>query len=157
MVPTFEFEPRAGFGPAKLGHRREEVRAAMAAAGFPLENSNGTLDYYCDASIQTECGEGGTVDFIGVSYSPKFVARYRNSEVFALDAQEVFRLMAEADGSGPHTFERSEYRFPNQLLTLWDADPQYDRMGNESKPVWGQVGLGNEAYAAAIAKILADV
>lgn len=140
----------------QLGRSREEVRAAMAQAGFPLEESSGRSDYFCDASIQTECGMGGSIDFVGVSYSPTFVASYRGINVFATGAEELFRLIAEADGSGSHRFVSSEYCFPNQIVTLWDADPQYDRISNESKSVWAQVGLGNQAYAAAVAKILAD-
>lgn len=156
MVPTYAFEPLKGFGPLLLGQAREDARAAMASAGFPLESSNGSVDFFCEASIQTECGEDGAVQFIGVSYNPKFIATYQGIEVFAIDAQELFRFMAESDNSGPHEYEPSEYRFPSQLMTLWNADPQYDRVGNESKAVWGQVGLGNQAYAAAIARIMAD-
>ena len=36
-------------------------------------------------------------------------------------------------------------------MTLWGADEQYDSLGNQSKPVWAQVGIGGEDYAAAVA------
>lgn len=129
----------------------------MAAAGFPLQSSNDALDYFCDASIQTECDADGRVHFIGVAHSPKFEATYRGADVFALSAPELFALIAAADGSGPHEYQSSEYCFPRQIMTLWDADPQYDRLTNESKPVWGQVGIGNADYMAAIEKALADI
>jgi len=149
----YTFEPPRGFGPVTLGQDREAVRAAMSAAGFPLEHSSDAMDYFCDSSIQVECGEKNQAHFIGVSYSPKFTAMYRGVEVFAIAAPELFALIEEADGSGPHQYESSEYRFPGQIMTLWDADPQYDRLTNESKSVWGQVGIGNADYLAAIAKI----
>jgi hypothetical protein len=58
--------------------------------------------------------------------------------------------MATSDDSGSHEFDRYEYRFPNQILTLWDADEQYDHQGGEGREVWAQVGIGNHAYMAAI-------
>ncbi|MCK9740495.1 hypothetical protein [Pseudomonas syringae] len=61
--------------------------------------------------------------------------------------------MAASDDSGSHEFDRYEYFFPNQILTLWDADEQYDRQGEEELEVWGQVGIGNDAYVAAIEAI----
>ncbi|EPJ81519.1 hypothetical protein CFII68_18785 [Pseudomonas sp. CFII68] len=47
--------------------------------------------------------------------------------------------------------------FPNQILTLWDADEQYDRQGGERREVWGQVGIGTNAYMAAIRAIKGHV
>ena len=41
-----------------------------------------------------------------------------------------------------------------QIMTLWQADTQYDYLGSESRLVWAQVGLGNERYLASISKIL---
>ena len=59
--------------------------------------------------------------------------------------------MAVSDASGPHEFGRYEYCFPNQILILWDADEQYIRQDGEEDEVWGQVGIGNDAYVAVIA------
>ena len=73
--------------------------------------------------------------------------------MFSLSAGELFSLIASTDDSGAHEFTDSEYLFPGQIITLWDADEQYDRQGNETRPVWAQVGIGNSAYAEAIAAI----
>lgn len=77
----------------------------------------------------------------------------RGVDVFSISATELFSLMAASDDSGPHEFDRYEYCFPNQILTLWDADKQYDRQRGEEREVWGQVGIGNDAYLAAIEAI----
>jgi hypothetical protein len=58
-------------------------------------------------------------------------------------------MVAAAD-SGPHVFDRYEYCSPNQILTLWDADEQYDRQGGEEREVWGQIGIGSKEYVAAV-------
>ncbi len=74
-------------------------------------------------------------------------------DVFSLEASELFSLVTAADGSGPHEFTASEYLFPGQIITLWDADEQYDRRGGETRPVWAQVGIGNPAYVEALSLI----
>ena len=153
MIPTFAFVPHKGFGPAMLGSSRELAREAMAAAGFPLERTRKRSDSFCASSIQIECDDHGLVDFIGVAYSPRFIATYRDVEVFRVPAEQLFQLIAEADSSDTDTFNRSGYRFPGQVMTLWEADSQYDYLGNESKAVWAQVGIGSASYAAAIARM----
>lgn len=58
-------------------------------------------------------------------------------------------MVAAAD-SGPHVPVRYENCFPNQILTLRDADEQYDRQGGEEHEVWGHIGIVSEKYAAAV-------
>ena len=148
-----EISPLSGAGPVKLGSLRSEARESLLRAGFPLESSRRSLDYFCNASIQVECDPDDRVIFIGISASERFTATFQSLDVFSLSAEELFSLIANADNSGAHQFIASEYLFPNQILTLWDADEQYDRQGNESRPVWAQVGIGNESYAASVAAI----
>ena len=124
------------------------VRSTLAGLGFPLESSHGASDYFCRATIQVEYGPDDSAWFIGVSSSDQITTTYRGRNPFDLAATEFFALVAAHDDSGPHEFDRYEYVFPNQILTLWDADEQYDRKGGEARPVWAQVGLGTEAYAA---------
>ncbi|RON91846.1 hypothetical protein [Pseudomonas fluorescens] len=150
-MPVFEILPLEAIGPARLGASRTAAREAMSACGFQLEWSNGRLDYFCKASIQLEYGPSDEVQFIGVSGNSQLNFTFKGVDVFAISAAELFSLMAASDDSGPHEFDRYEYCFPNQILTLWDADEQYDRQGGEEREVWGQVGIGNDAYAAAIA------
>ncbi|WP_139213161.1 hypothetical protein [Pseudomonas kilonensis] len=64
------------------------------------------------------------------------------------------------DGSSQHSEAKINplfLMFPNQILTLWDADEQYDRQGGERREVWGQVGIGTSAYMAAIRAIKGHV
>jgi hypothetical protein len=149
-MPVFEVLPLEAIGPVRLGVSREAAREAMSVNGFPLEHTNGRLDYFCESSIQLEYGTGDEVQFIGVSGHSRLKFMYRGVDVFAVSATELFSLMAESDDSGSHEFDRYEYCFPTQILTLWDADEQYDRQGGEEREVWGQVGIGNEVYLAAV-------
>lgn len=152
-LPILDISPRQGIGPVCLGDTRSMARDALAAIGFVLESSNGPTDYFCQAAIQTECDEQGFVWFIGISQSEHYLARYQGVDVFSLAAGELFALVAAADGSGVHEYTDNEYLFPGQILTLWDADEQYDRQGNETRPVWAQVGIGNPAYIEAVSAI----
>jgi len=152
MIPIFELEPHKGFGPAMLGSSREAARAAMAFSGFPMERPGKRSDRYCDSAVQIECDDKELVQFIGVGYSPRFKAIYRDVEIFGVGAEQLFHLIADADSTGPHEFDASEYLFPGQIVTLWDANNQYDYLGHESQAVWAQVGLGNATYLASIAK-----
>ncbi|GGY36700.1 hypothetical protein [Pseudoduganella albidiflava] len=146
MAYQFEFRPHHGWGPVALGASREEVREAMHAAGFPLRSVRRELDYYCTNSIQVEYTEG-RASFIGVSYSAEYDACYRGRHVFDMPAKELFKLIASGE-EAPHRFDISSYFFPDQVMTLWDADRQYDRIGGEKRVVWAQVGIGNADYAA---------
>lgn len=152
-TPVLEIRPLQGVGPVYLGSARADARQALSALGFPLESSHGDSDYFCDAAIQLECDADGRIWFIGISDSERFVARFQGEDVFALSAQALFSLVAASDHSGPHRYIDTEYCFPSQIVTLWDADTQYDRRGKESRPVWAQVGVGNASYAAAVAAI----
>ena len=152
-LPILEISPHQCIGPICLGDTRAMARDALAAVGFPLESYNGPKDYFCQAAIQTECDEHGFIWFIGLSQSERYLARYRGVDVFALPAGELFSLIASADDSGAHEFNDSEYLFPGQIITLWDADEQYDRQGNETRPVWAQVGIGNADYVEAVSAL----
>ena len=147
----FNLTPRAGVGPVLLGSLRAQAREALSALGFPLEHSRGPLDFFCESSIQTECSPEGRIWFIGLSCHERYTVQYQGKNVFALAAPELFTLVAASEISDTHEYESYEYLFPDQIITLWDADEQYDRLGNESKPVWAQVGVGDQSYATAIA------
>jgi len=149
----FELMPHKGIGPILLGSSRSQARETLSAIGFPFESSRGSLDYFCEASIQVEYGADDKVWFIGVSAHERFIVRYQGKNVFELSANNFFALVAASESSGPHTFTTCEYCFPDQIITLWDADEQYDHFGSESKQIWAQVGIGNRAYASAIAAI----
>ena len=150
-MSIFEIRPHESLGPISLGAVRSEARTAMATAGFPLERSRGAVDYFCRSSVQTESGTDDRIMFVGVSPSDHLTIRYLGVDVFDVAAEELFALIEGADQSGSHNFEATEYCFPNQIVTLYSADEQYDRVRGSGRRVWGQIGIGNHTYAAAIA------
>ncbi|MFC4728023.1 hypothetical protein [Coralloluteibacterium thermophilus] len=149
--------PHVGAGPILLGSPRVQARQALLALGFPLEWSRGSVDYFFESAIQTQCGPDDRISFIGLSCHERFTVRYQGRNVFALPAAQLFALIAASEESGAHTYEPCEYCFPDQVITLWDEDEQYDRLGNESNPVWAQVGVGSQAYVAAIGAVRGKV
>jgi len=152
-MPVFEISPLEAIGPVRLGTPRAVARQIMAAIGFPIEHSQDSVDYFCGCCMQISHGPDEEVSFIGVSGNAHVTFMFKGIDVFAHSAIDVFSLMAASDNSGLHEFSPYEYLFPNQILTLWDADEQYDRQGGENHEVWGQVGIGNSAYLTAIRAI----
>ncbi len=149
----FKIEPHVGIGPVLLGASRPAVREALASIGFPLEDTHGTIDYFCEAAIQVEFNDQQQASFIGFSCHKAYVVFYLGVNVFDTPAQDLFGLLVARDGSGEHGFRKTDYFFPNQILTLWDADSQYDRLGGRQRIIWAQVGLGSPDYLDAIRKL----
>ena len=148
--------PHVGLGPVLLGASRSVVRASLASLGFPLEQSRGALDYFCEAAIQVEVGADNSAEFIGVSCHPAFQATYFGVDVFDISASELFALVAAREGTGSHTYNPMEYLFTAQIIALWEADEQYDCRAGARRVVWGQVGIGNGSYLAASQQIAAS-
>ena len=68
--------------------------------------------------------------------------------MFDTPAEALFSLFASYE-SGSHAFDADDYLFPDLIVTLYEADEQYDYAGGHTRSVYGQVGLGDEAYLAA--------
>lgn len=154
---TLDLIPHSGAGPILLGSLRAEVREVLSTLGFPLEDSRGSLDYFCESSIQIEYSPEGHVWFIGLSCHQRYTVQYKGKDVFALEAPEIFALIAASETFKLHAYNSYEYCFPDQIITLWDADEQYDRIGNASKPVWAQVGVGDQCYVEAISALRGEI
>jgi len=140
-------------GPVKLGAQRLEIRRILEECGLPFCSVRKALDFFCDASIQVEYEEDDTASFIGICFHSSYTCTYQGVNVFDTLAEELFSLMAagEKDGS-THAYDPNEYVFPKQILTLYDADSQYDRLGGEVREIWSQVGIGDARYWEAVKK-----
>ena len=153
-APHFAIQEHVGVGPVKLGMTRTEVRDALSAHdGNGLDQtSEPTLDYAFGNSLQIEYDDHGHAQFIGVGYYNGCGCDYtfHDRHIGEYSAQELFQLLAGLDGDDNHDLNNSEYYFPNIMMTVWDADSQYDYLGGESRPVYGQVGVANKQYHDAI-------
>jgi hypothetical protein len=156
-MPDLELAPLQGLGPLRFGDYRATAREKLSKLGFGLESSHGASDYFCDAAIQVEYSADNSVWFVGLSASDRFRAWFQGRDIFSLTAEEVFLLLAASEGAGEYTYNCQEYFFPKQVLTLWDADEQYDRKGNETRPFWGQIGIGSSSYAAAVESVRSKI
>lgn len=139
---NFEIKPHTGIGSVELNMIRSKVKKILGKENF--SGSNGDLDYYFDNSLQIEFAND-RVDFIGISYHPNYNVIYKNINVFDTEAKELFNLIALNEEEN-HQFDASEYLFPKQVVTLWDADEQYDRIGSETRLIWAQIGVGSLNY-----------
>jgi hypothetical protein len=138
--------PRQGIGPFLLGTPRARLREVMAEVGLPLESEKPRMDYCCASALQFEYDDTGCAQFIGASYDARLNVTWEGRNVFDMTARELFDLINAGE---PSPLEYNDYdpRFPFQMVTLWDAQEQYDRLGKETRPVWGQVGLCSDAAA----------
>ena len=142
----YEIIPHMGIGPVKLGMSREEVKEALGVKNY--SGSNGEIDYYFNNSFQIEF-ESNKADFIGVSYHPDYTVTYRGMNVFDTAAKKLYEFIATSEDEN-HKYDPIEYLFPTQILTLWDADEQYDQIGSESRLIWAQIGVGTQCYLEAV-------
>jgi hypothetical protein len=149
--------PHVGIGPVRLGMTRAEVAAALAVVPNALpghtERGPSKVDCYLRASIQIMFEKDETASLIEVACDPSTLCTYKGHDVFDLSGPELFAILAADDLSGEHLYNSSEYVFPELMVALWDADSQYDRKGNESRPVYAAVAVGDERYLALIRKL----
>jgi hypothetical protein len=148
-MPQFEIQEHTGVGPVKLGMTRPQVCEALAKySDNGLDQvSHQTLDYAFGNSLQIEYDDQGHAQFIGVGFYSGCGCdfTFRGRHVGEYTAYDLFKALAKIDG-GTHEFTENEYFFPNIMMTVWEADSQYDYMGGESRPVFGQVGVASERY-----------
>lgn len=143
----FKINPKVGVGPVLLGMTREEVRNALSDCTDLDQASHPTLDYAFGNSLQIEYDEDGNAHFIGAGYYSGCGCdfEFNGRHIGEYTATELFALLTELDG-GEHSFKSDQYFFPNIMMNVWEADAQYDYLGGESNPVYGQVGVANQNY-----------
>src|SRR5262245_36256795 len=128
---------------------RAEIYAALAPLPGALAGhaSREALDYFFGNALQIEYAPDGHAAFIGASFYPGCGCTFAIGGInpWAMSSQELFVYLAEMDG-GAHQYRSTEYVFPALVVTLWDADPQYDYSGGKQRPVWAQVGIGDATY-----------
>ena len=144
----FEIEPHIGIGAVKLGMSPKEVKNTIGSSFYC--HSTETMDYYFENTLQIEYS-AGLVTFIGISFSNEYTVLFLGKNVFDIEASLLFELFSRNE-KGSHSYSSSEYLFPEQILTLWDADEQYDKIGGEQRVIWAQVGLGSKSYLEAVNK-----
>ena len=146
---NFEVLPGIGIGPVKLGMNRAEVIEALGENNH--SDSSDTSENFYKYSFQVEF-TNEIVSFIGVSQDPSYQLTYKDKNVFDVEANDLFDLISN-DESKKHDYTESEYVFPDQIISLWDADEQYDRLGGEQRKIWAQIGMGSQVYLSDIIRI----
>lgn len=118
------------------------------------QTSEPRLDYAFGNSLQVEYDADGNASFIGVGFYSGCGCDYtfQGQHIGEYAAEELFQVLSALDG-GDYQFNDSEFYFPNIRMTVWDADPQYDYLGGETRSVYGQIGVANQRYQDAIEAI----
>lgn len=147
--PTFTINPLDRVGPVRLGMTRLEVRDALAAYDAAELDQSGTLDYAFGNSLQIEYDSDGFVQFIGVGWYDECGCDYLlgDTHVGDLPSEEMFAAFAKLDGTEGLIYNPGTFMFPRIFATVWEADTQYDYRGDETRPFYGQIGIGSSAYA----------
>ncbi|MDB4993500.1 MAG: hypothetical protein JWM74_932 [Myxococcaceae bacterium] len=151
----FVIEPHVGLGPILLGANRAAVQkmlAAMEPNPIVIKESKGHRDFYV-GGLEISADDDGKIEFIGVVAGHELGARvlFRGIDVFDTPAREVFKAFANADDSGKHKFVADEHVFPNQVLTVQQAETAQDqRTGQKPRVIWKRVGLGTLSYYEAL-------
>ncbi len=148
----FELVPGKGALPLLLGSSRRGIGETMEGLGHKISARHGQSDRYVRNCVQIEFDEDGLASFIGISTDSGIELIYRGRDILHLPSHEVFDLIKENEPECDFEYSDVTHLFRNQIITLWDADEQYDSF-DERFPVWGQIGIGNENYLAAIDEI----
>ena len=147
MTYTFDLRPLAGAGPLDFGMNREAANKALGKMGLRRGTSHGASDYYVRNALQLEFSPAGELWFIGLSRVDGLAVTFHRKRVDTVRAEDVAAAFAEREADPP-TYNSGEMLFPKQILTLWDAAPQYHP--KEEFAVWAQIGIGSAKYLAAI-------
>lgn len=170
----------AGTLPLRLGATRKAILAEMAALGhapssqddqnavlraaliatlgeegaqefLPKEapESGNTL-YFIDNAIEITFGADDLANFIGISQHPHIALCFEGVDLMQAPARAVFDILAQHEDAPP-AFAAEEVLFQKQIVTLWNADPQYSRH-DPAMAVWEQIGVGNADYLARVAR-----
>jgi hypothetical protein len=133
---------------------RERVRAELGAIGVPFSHERRELDYLDKSNALQVEYQDGTACFIGAAQSPGFSMDIYGIDPFDTKATDLFRLLAER-AAEPAQFDPVEHCFRSTIVTLYDPSTQYDRKGGGRRRIWGQIGVGDPRYLAAVDAIRA--
>lgn len=146
---VLELVPGKGVLPLLLGSSRGDIARTMLNLGHDISAQRDTVDYYVRNSVKIEFDEDGLASFIGISSDPGIELIYHGRNILHLPSREVFDLIKENEPEYEIEYSSTEHIFRSQIITLWDADEQYNKLG-AGFPVWAEIGIGNESYLAAI-------
>ncbi len=165
----FEIEPRVGLLPLRLDMTSDKVREVMKSLGqepSSVKDEAGLLrklgidppeglshsHAYLDNSLSVEFDQSDRASFIGIAPHGEIRVLLHGLDVFGVSAEDLFEQLKRRYGLEDLAYDADELLLPNQILTLWQADPQYDLKG-ERFPVWGQIGVGNTDYLENVRRI----
>lgn len=113
------------------------------------------MDYFARNAVQVEYDDEERASFIGISQEHTlFLVTFQGENVFDIAATELFEIVARTDGSPDGEYDPRGHVFPNLIVTLWEADEDYDNirlaLGEAPRAIWAQIGIGTRAYLEAV-------
>ena len=149
----FEIRPHSGIGPVTFGMPREVTRTLLIqlGGGNPVLRSKKT-DCYFKNCFQISF-EDDSVSYIELMSDRGIDLIFEGKDVFDTPADALVSHISQFDLPDPLLSDKCSYVFSILILTLWDADSQYDHKGGELRDIFGAVGIGDQRYLAAIRAI----
>jgi len=141
MMKTIPLEPLSGAGPVRLTARRSEVLDALGppdASFKKTPHSEHSTDSWHSGALQVfYSGLTPAVEYIEISVGTELEAALFGMNVFATNAEDLLRLLAEKT---PVVEEESghSYLYPQFELSLWREDRQ--------AKAFSTVGIGVHGY-----------
>ena len=83
--------------------------------------------------------------FIGFAYSRNFNVAYHDNDPFDCKATALFKLI-NANEPTEIPFNDYDPLFPSQIIALWDAQEQYDYLGDHKRAVFATFSIGDQRY-----------
>ncbi|MDX8347187.1 hypothetical protein SLH49_04225 [Cognatiyoonia sp. IB215446] len=102
------------------------------------QGSSDTL-YFVENAIEIAFGADDRASFIGISQHPNVALQLDGTDLMPLPARQVFDILAAREEAAP-PYSTEEVMFQSQIITLWNAGPQYNRT-DPRVAVWGQIGV----------------
>jgi len=149
-------QPHVGIGPVRLGMKRDTVRTILGGlgGGNPVARS-ADIDCFFRNSLQVSFEPDETASFIEVASDAEWICLFEGTDVFDTPADDLLRHIERFDSPDPLLSMKNDYVFSSLILTLWEADSQYDCKRGETRGIFGAVGIGDDRYLAAIRALAA--
>jgi len=149
---VFNILPNVGAGELVLGTSRATSQSTLKRLGFTLSKTRDNMDYYDDNSIQLDYFNDDVLHYIGFAHSPNFEVVYNHVDPFDTDAAKLFELI-NVNETTAIPYNDYDPLFPTQIISLWNAQEQYDYNGEHQRPVFATFSIGDQHYLNDILKI----
>lgn len=151
-----ELKPKVGIDEIKFGTPRDIVRKILEKdyKCYDITHRDHNIDMYFQNMLGFEYADDNTLSYISVSAPPPIYLKLLGINTWEISGEVLLNKLKEIDKIDKDSFEwESNPIFVNNIITLYEMDEQYDRIGNYSVAKWAAIGIGDERYYKSIKEI----